>query len=95
MTMFHRKLKILAEKSKTLFFPIGIHLGNNWATRHLITKTNKGDSIFFIPDNVPIDTWKDFIIVIIVFNAFFLFVTYLIWKWDTIIMRMKNYLAIF
>ena len=21
-------------KSKTLFFPIGIHLGNNWATRH-------------------------------------------------------------
>lgn len=82
-------------KSKTLFFPIGIHLGNNWATRHLITKTNNGDSIFFIPDNVPIDTWKDFIIVIIVFNAFFLFVTYLIWKWDIIIVRMKNYLAIF
>ncbi len=82
-------------KSKTLFFPIGIHLGNNWATRHLITTTNNGESIFYIPENAPIDTWTDFIIVLIVFNAFFLFVTYLIWKWDKIIVRMKNYLAIF
>ena len=35
-------------KSKTLFFPIGIHLGNNWATRHLITTIDNGDSFFFI-----------------------------------------------
>ncbi|MBO6608038.1 CPBP family intramembrane glutamic endopeptidase [Psychroserpens sp.] len=82
-------------KSKTLYFPIGIHLGNNWATRHLITKSNNGESIFYIPENAPIDTWTDFIIVLIVFNAFFLFVTFVIWKWDKIIVRMKNYLAIF
>lgn len=56
-------------KSKTLYFPIGIHLGNNWATRHLITKSNNGESIFYIPENAPIDTWTDFIIVLIVFEC--------------------------
>lgn len=76
-------------KSKTLFFPIGIHLGNNWATRHLISKTNNGDSIFYIPENAPIETWTDFIIVLIVFNAFFLFVTYVIWKWNGISKKIK------
>ncbi|WP_460218337.1 CPBP family intramembrane glutamic endopeptidase [Psychroserpens sp. MEBiC05023] len=69
-------------KSKTLFFPIGIHLGNNWATRHLLTKNNNGDSILFIPDTVSFETWTPFIMVIIIFNGVFLFVTYLIWKWN-------------
>lgn len=70
-------------KSKTLFFPIGIHLGNNWATQHLITKFNNGNSIFYIPEHIAFETWTPFIIVIIIWNSFYLFVTYLIWKWDS------------
>jgi len=69
-------------KSKTLFFPIGIHLGNNWATHHLIANYNNGNSIFYIPETVTFETWTPFIIVILIFNATFLIVTYLIWKWS-------------
>ncbi|PTM10638.1 MAG: hypothetical protein DA407_03365 [Bacteroidetes bacterium] len=69
-------------KSKTLFFPIGLHLGNNWATRHLITNSNSGESILFIPNGATFDTWTPFIITIILFNGFFLLVTFIIWKWD-------------
>lgn len=71
-------------KSKTLFFPIGIHLGNNWATRHLISNSNSGDSFLYITDVATFDTWTPFIISILIFNGFFLFVTLLIWKWDKI-----------
>ncbi len=76
-------------KSRTLFFPIGIHLGNNWATRHLISNTNNGDSIFYIPENAPIDTWTDFFIVLFIFNAFFLFITYFIWKWNGVSKKLR------
>jgi len=69
-------------KSKTIFFPIGIHLGNNWATRHLLNNHNDGNSLFYIPETITFETWTPFIMVIIIFNGFFLFVTYLIWKWD-------------
>jgi len=69
-------------KSKTLFFPIGIHLGNNWATRHLISNSNTGDSILYIPNVATFDSWTPFIIFILLFNGFFLLVTFLIWKWD-------------
>jgi len=69
-------------KSKTLFFPIGIHLGNNWATQHLISNYNDGNSIFYIPETTTFETWFPFIMVIIIWNGFYLFVTYLIWKWD-------------
>ena len=71
-------------KSKTLFFPIGIHLGNNWATQHLISNHNNGNSIFYIPETVSFETWTPFIIVIIIWNAFYLLITCLIWKWDAI-----------
>jgi len=69
-------------KSKSLFFPIGIHLGNNWATRHLITTSNDGESFFFITNNARFDTWFSFIVFILLWNLFFLFVTYIIWKWN-------------
>ncbi len=69
-------------KSKSLFFPIGIHLGNNWATRHLITNTNDGESFLYILNNARFDTWPSFITFIILWNGFFLFVTYIIWKWN-------------
>ncbi len=41
-------------KSKSLFFPIGIHLGNNWATRHLVSIINDGESIFYITNMLSI-----------------------------------------
>lgn len=69
-------------KSKTLYFPIGLHLGNNWATRHLINSNNSGESIFFISNTVMFDTWTPFITMLILFNGFYLLVTFLIWKWN-------------
>jgi len=69
-------------KSKTLFFPIGLHLGNNWATRHLITNIDSGDSMLYTVNNVTFDTWPSFIGSILIFNGVFLFVTFLIWKWN-------------
>lgn len=68
-------------KSKTLFFPLGLHLGNNWATRHLISKENSGDSLLYISESVTFDTWMPFITVLIIYNGFFLLVTFAIWKW--------------
>ena len=69
-------------KSKTLFFPIGIHLGNNWATRHLITRNNNGESIFYISENVSFDTWPSFILFVLLWNSVFLLATFIIWKWN-------------
>ncbi|GGZ82184.1 hypothetical protein GCM10007028_19950 [Algibacter mikhailovii] len=71
-------------KSKTLFFPIGIHLGNNWATRHIITDSDSGESILFIPDQINFDSWTPFIVILLLTNGFFLCITFLIWKWDKI-----------
>lgn len=69
-------------KSKSLFFPIGIHLGNNWATRHLITTSNDGESILHITNNASFETWPSFIFFVLLWNAFFLLITYIIWKWN-------------
>ena len=69
-------------KSKTLFFPIGLHLGNNWATRHVITNSDSGDSIFYTMNNASFETWPAFIGFILIFNGVFLLVTFVIWKWD-------------
>ncbi len=69
-------------KSKTLLFPIGLHLGNNWATRHLITESDNGDSILYTINNASFDTWPSFIGYIFIFNGVFLFFTFLIWKWN-------------
>ncbi|WP_296382332.1 CPBP family intramembrane glutamic endopeptidase [Winogradskyella sp.] len=76
-------------KSKTLFFPIGIHLGNNWATLHLITNHNNGNSFFYIPESTTFETWTPFIIVIVIWNAFYLLLTYVIWKWDDFSLNKK------
>ena len=77
-------------KSKTLFFPIGIHLGNNWATHHMVAKSNNGNSVFYIPETITFETWTPFIIVIILWNAFFLLVTFFILKWDDFIRVIKS-----
>lgn len=79
-------------KSKSLFFPIGIHLGNNWATRHLITTNTDGDSILYLTNNAHFDTWPSFILFILLWNLFFLFVTFIIWKWNdfSVLNRLKK-----
>ncbi|EDP72030.1 Abortive infection protein [Flavobacteriales bacterium ALC-1] len=69
-------------KSRTLFFPIGLHLGNNWASRHLITNSNSGETILYTTNNASFDTWPSFIGSILIFNGVFLIVTFMIWKWD-------------
>jgi len=68
-------------KSKTILFPIGLHLGNNWATGHLITKIQNEQSLLYISGNGNFETWSSFIAFIIIWNGFYLFLTYLIWKW--------------
>ncbi len=77
-------------KSKTLYFPIGLHLGNNWATRHLISSDGSGESVFFIPNSVTFDAWMPFITMLILFNGFYLLVTLIIWKWDKILAFINN-----
>lgn len=68
-------------KSKSIYFPIGLHLGNNWATRHLVSNSNE-NSIFHVTNTANFDTWFSFILFLILWNCIFLFVTFLIWKWD-------------
>lgn len=77
-------------KSKTLFFPIGIHLGNNWATRHLITNSNTGNSFLYMPNPTTFDDWIPFITSTLIFNGAFLLITLLIWKFDKILMLFKR-----
>ena len=77
-------------KSKTLFFPIGIHLGNNWATRHLISTSSEADSIFLLSNVVTFDTWPPFIMMLLLTNGFFLLVTLVIWKWDVLLGYLKR-----
>lgn len=79
-------------KSKSLFFPIGIHLGNNWATRHLITNSNTGESFLFISNNTSFETWPSFVFFILLWNSIFLMATFIIWKWNdfTFLKRLKK-----
>ena len=77
-------------KSTTLFFSIGIHLGNNWATHHLISNSNSGDSFLYISNIARFDTWTPFLMTIFIFNGFFLLMTLVIWKWDKIMVSIKH-----
>lgn len=76
-------------RSKSMFFPIGLHLGNNWATRHLISNTNSSKSILFIPDIITFETWTPFIITLALFNGIYVFLILVIWKWDKILKHLK------
>ncbi|OIQ36792.1 MAG: hypothetical protein BM563_09985 [Bacteroidetes bacterium MedPE-SWsnd-G1] len=77
-------------KSKTLFFPIGLHLGNNWASRHLISTDSSGNSIFYITDSFQFNTWPGFISFVVLWNLFFLLVILIIWKWDKIAIYLRK-----
>ncbi len=68
-------------RSKTLFLPIGLHWGNNWAVNHLAGHTNNDHSIFYTTNSHIFSDWPSFIFLILIFNGFFLLVTFMIWKW--------------
>ena len=74
-------------KSKTLYFPIGLHLGNNWAQRHLFSanmggiNTNPSNDTLFILSSAQQDNSLPMIFLNYTVTIFwFLFCTWLIWK---------------
>lgn len=68
-------------RSKTLLFPIGLHWGNNWAVQHLAGSVDKTDTLFYLTGGQVYTTWLPFVIMLLIFNVFFLLVTLAIWKW--------------
>jgi membrane protease YdiL (CAAX protease family) len=67
-------------RSKTILFPIGLHWGNNWAVQHLIGNTNEQEAIFSLTGQQVYTTYIPFLIMLIIFNGFFLLFTWAIWK---------------
>ncbi len=68
-------------KSKTLMFPMGLHLGNNWASFHIITDAQKEGGLSFVTNPASFETWDSFLGFILIWNGLFLLLTWLIWKW--------------
>ncbi len=68
-------------KSRTLLFPIGLHLGNNWATIHLLSSNQREQSILYTTGSSTFETWPSFITFLVIWNGFYLLLTYLIWTW--------------
>ena len=76
-------------QSRTLFLPIGIHLGNNWAQRHFFSVKNLGiadtttlnDSLFSINIAEQQASTGQVLGSYFITFACFLISTYLIWKW--------------
>jgi membrane protease YdiL (CAAX protease family) len=67
-------------RSGTLLLPIGLHWGNNWAERHLISGADNGQAIFYTTQQM-FNTWPPFIVLLLIYTVFFLLVTWAIWKW--------------
>ena len=68
-------------RAKTIFFPVGIHWGNNWAVNHLAGQSDTESVIFFTTHQKIYTSWLPFIIMLLIFNLFFLAVCFFIWKW--------------
>ena len=75
-------------KSKTLYFPIGIHLGNNWAQRHLfsanmggINENPSNDTLFILSSTNQDTSLLHIISSYGISIAFFLLSTWTIWKY--------------
>lgn len=75
-------------KSGTLFFPIGIHLGNNWAQRYLFSagmegiNTNPSNDILFIltPTKSDFSLFHNLFAYLITIACFLVFI-WILWKW--------------
>jgi membrane protease YdiL (CAAX protease family) len=74
-------------KSKTLYFPIGLHWGNNWASFCLIGYGKNENVIFTINNQQVFTSWGPFVIMLVIYNVFFLLVTFVIWKWNATPLR--------
>lgn len=75
-------------KSHTLYFPIGIHLGNNWAQRHLFSAQMGGINVHPSNDTFLIlsSSQQETSLLLTLFNYgvsifWFLLATWVIWKW--------------
>ncbi|MBL7814345.1 MAG: CPBP family intramembrane metalloprotease [Saprospiraceae bacterium] len=75
-------------KSRTLYFPIGIHLGNNWAQRYLFSANMGGinnnpsnDTFFILNSSLQESSLSLTIFNYVVSILCFLSVTWTIWKW--------------
>lgn len=67
-------------KSKTIFFPIGIHLGNNWGTQNFLAGSKNEAALLYTSNSPTYDTWIPFLVSLAIFNLFYLFIIYLIWN---------------
>jgi membrane protease YdiL (CAAX protease family) len=79
----HLLFAVALLKSKTLYFPIGLHWGNNWASFCLIGYGKNENVVFPITNQQVFTSWVPFMIMLVIFNVFFLLVTLVIWKWNT------------
>lgn len=68
-------------RSKTLYFPIGLHWGNNWVSLFVITNTKTATTVWCRSGINGNQGWSAMIGGLLLFNGFFLLITYLIWKW--------------
>ncbi len=76
-------------QSRTLFLPIGIHWGNNWAQRHFFSVKNMGiadtttinDSLFSITVAEQQASTGQVLGSYVITLMCFLISTYLVWKW--------------
>ncbi len=71
-------------RSRTLYFPIGLHWGNNWASSCLVGYGKNENTVFHVNNPYVSQSWTSFIILLVIFNVSFLLVTFIIWKWNGI-----------
>jgi membrane protease YdiL (CAAX protease family) len=68
-------------RSKTLYFPIGLHWGNNWISLFVITNAKTATTVWYRTGLNGHQGWPVMIGGLLIFDGFFLLITYLIWKW--------------
>ena len=77
-------------RSGTLYFPIGIHLGNNWTSHHFFSSTTRGirpeissDSFFIVTMTADSITPTHHVLNYAATIIYALLFTWIIWKWKT------------
>jgi membrane protease YdiL (CAAX protease family) len=77
-------------RSRTLYFPIGLHWGNNWASSCLVGYGKNENTVFHVNNPYTSQSWTSFIILLVIFNVTFLLVTFIIWKWKRMPFKAAN-----
>lgn len=76
-------------KSGTIYFPIGVHWGNNLASLFLFTDKQNSTSILFTTRSAVENAGQHdtplwgLALYLLVFNIGFIFLTLIVWKWPT------------